>query len=72
MAQLDIDEVTDRFRHHGLSEEQIARVADLRARFTELAQEVVRGTRPSREQSLAITHLEDAAMWAIKGIARGG
>lgn len=25
---------------------------------------------PSREYSLALTHLEQAAMWAIKGISR--
>jgi len=37
-----------------------------------LAQFIVNHSNPSREQSLAVTKIEEAVMWANAGIARNG
>jgi len=37
--------------------------------FAFVAESILGQTPPSREQSLALTHLEEAAMWANKAIS---
>ena len=46
----------------------IARIEELRAVARSLASAVILRCPPSRERSLALTHLEDCAMWAVKSI----
>lgn len=41
----------------------------LRGSAKELAALVVKFVPASREQSLALTHLEETVMWAVKGVA---
>lgn len=50
------------------SDEQIERIESVRAAGKVLALEICKNTRPSREQSLAATHLEETVMWAVKSI----
>jgi len=53
--------------------EQVEDMEALRAFAKNLGRAILIHVPPSRERSLAITHLEDSVMWAIKGIAlRGG
>jgi hypothetical protein len=44
----------------------------LRAHFKSFALQIVNNTPEGREQSLAVTHIEEAMMWAIASIARLG
>lgn len=59
-----------RFTHHPPNETQIPRYEELRATARELAFNIVELTPTSREQALALTHLEQAVMWANAAIAR--
>lgn len=63
-------DLQNRFTYHAPHPDQRPRYEALRAKAKELAEMVVRYTPPSREQSLALTHLEDTTMWANAGIAR--
>lgn len=47
---------------------QVKRIEGLREVFKDAAWNVIESTDISREQSLALTHLEDALMWAVKAI----
>ena len=69
--QIDADLVA-RFQNHNLTDEQYNVVEHLREAILEVARDLSGMTNPSREQSLAITHLEDALMWSVKGVARHG
>lgn len=64
------DELKNRFEYH--APDDIKRVAHERVRNELLAvgRLIVAMTPESREQSLAITHLEDAMFWANAAIAR--
>jgi hypothetical protein len=56
------------FDHQVPNEEQVKRIETLRQGYKSL-EAVIKGTTlPSRHQSLAITNLEQSAMWAIKSI----
>jgi hypothetical protein len=48
--------------------DQTTRIEALRGSCKVFAETLEALTEPSREQSLAITNLEQALMWAIKGI----
>ena len=50
------------------SEEQIQRIEILRMWGQDLGHTILDHTEPSREQSLALTHLEETVMWAVKAI----
>jgi len=43
----------------------------VRAAVTELGHKIIGSTPPGREQSLALTNLRQAGMWAIGAIACG-
>lgn len=58
------------FTYHAPKDDQPARYTQLRAKAKELAELIVAITPASREQSVALTHLETAVMWANAGIAR--
>lgn len=63
-------ELLTRFRYHPPRDDQIERFQRLRVLALQLAQEIAHSVPPSREQSLAWTHLEQTVMYANAGIAR--
>lgn len=50
------------------SPEQIQRIENVREVAKTFGLEIIGNCVNSRERSLALTHLEDAAMWAVKSI----
>ena len=66
----DDDDLVSRFTYHPPKNGQAERYENLRAQGLHLARLVSEHTPPSREQSLALTHLEQAVMWANAAIAR--
>lgn len=58
------------FKYHAPKGDQPDRYINLRENARVLAYEIVHNTPPSREQSLAITKLEEAIFWANAAIAR--
>jgi len=58
------------FIYHSPGEDQIQRYAQLRSEAKKLAYLISQKTPPSREQSLALTNLEQAIFWANAAIAR--
>lgn len=58
------------FTYHAPKEDQPERYVKLRDQAKQLAYDIVKNTPPSREQSLAITHLEEAIFYANAAIAR--
>lgn len=64
------DELEIRFTYHRPNEEQTVRMQAIRDKCKELARLVYDVTPQSREQSLALTHVEEVSMWANAAIAR--
>lgn len=62
-----IDEI---YTHHPLSPEQIEKCSAIRQASKELAHLINDSAPDSREKSLALSKLEEAAMWANAGVAR--
>lgn len=67
---VDVKELDRRFTYHAPKGDQPERYTNLRASARLLAVAIVSNTPESREQSLALTHLEDAVFWANAAIAR--
>ena len=66
-----IEDVGLRFMSHGgLTEADFAEMDATRMRFINLARAIQATGLPSREQSLALTKLEEASFWATAAIAR--
>jgi hypothetical protein len=64
-------ELEIRFSYHPpIDEEQRSKYEDIRSFAHELALLIHELVPASREQSLAVTKLEEAVMWANAGIAR--
>lgn len=63
-------DLANRFTYHAPFGDQVERYGELRGAGHELAQLVLRNTPPGREQSLALTNLEQAIFWANAAIAR--
>lgn len=64
------DEVARRFTYHAPKEGQPEKYENIRDEAKQLAETIVLLVPESREQALALTHLEQAVMWANAGIAR--
>ena len=64
------DEIENRFTFHAPHGDQSDRYDKLRTAGKALAYIIVEHTPESREQSLALTHLEEAIMQANAAIAR--
>ena len=62
--------LTSTFTYHTPKEGQPERYQILRATARQMAEQIVYYTPPSREQSLALTKLEEAIMHANAAIAR--
>jgi hypothetical protein len=62
--------MNDKAKHIDTTEEQKQRIEQLRITFSDVYGLLELWCKPSRETSLAITKLEEAQFWAIKGISR--
>lgn len=58
------------FKYHPPKNDQTERYTALRSSARVLAEQIAKYTPASREQSLALTNLEQAVMWANAAIAR--
>jgi len=58
------------FKYHAPKDDQPQRYVAIRESGKELARLIMAYSHPSREQSLALTKVEEAIMWANAGIAR--
>jgi hypothetical protein len=67
---MDENEITKRFTYHKPHGDQPARYVELRDKAKEFAELIVELTPASREQSLALTKLEESVFWANASIAR--
>ena len=63
------DQIENSFTYHAPKGTQQERYVMLRDNAKQLAFDILTAVPSSREQSLAITKLEEAIMWANKGIA---
>lgn len=75
LKQLTDEEVTrldNTFTYHAPSGDQTERYVVIRAAARCLAIIILEESKPSREQSLALTKIEEAVMHANAGIARNG
>jgi hypothetical protein len=66
-----VQQVLVSFVYHAPKPDQLPRYEYLRERAKLLAMDFLTMVPPGREQSTAITKLEEAIMWANKGIACG-
>ena len=64
------DELDTRFNYHPPKGDQQERYTKLSVKIRELADLIVEVCPDSREQSLAMTHLEETRMWANASVAR--
>ena len=73
MERISNDDLAHRFQFHPADAQNKKDAhSEVRSRLLEAAERIVDLTgAPSREQSTAITKLEEAMMWANAAIARG-
>ena len=64
------EEIARRFSYHKPDTERAAKHDSLRGALQAAADIVVESTPPGREQSLAVTKLEEAMFWANAALAR--
>lgn len=62
--------MNDRAKYTDVNDEQKNRIDDIRNMFSDVYDFIESNCKSSRETSLAITKLEEAQFWAIKGITR--
>ena len=67
---MDIQELENRFTYHKPTGNQPIVYKNIREVAMDFAILIIEATPDSREQSLAITHLEEAVMWANAAVAR--
>jgi hypothetical protein len=67
MTQADLE---NRFTYHAPKDGQPLRYEAIRAAGKEFARLIVSECPDGREQSLAVTHIEEAVFWANASIAR--
>lgn len=70
MSEEDDKRIDNNFTYHAPLGDQASRYELLRERAKALAKLIMSLTPKSREQSLALTKLEEAIMWANASIAR--
>lgn len=64
------EQIENNFRYHSPKEGQTVKYEAIRAKAKELAILIDEQTPKSREQSLAMTNLEQAVFWANAAVAR--
>lgn len=62
--------MNEKAKYTEVSEEQEKRIYEIRKLFSNVYDVIENTCQPSRETSLAITKLEEAQFWVIKGITR--
>lgn len=62
--------MNDRAKYTNTTEEQQNRIDDVRSMFSDVYDFIETNCKSSRETSLAMTKLEEAQFWTIKGITR--
>ena len=62
--------MNNRAKYLAVDEEKNNRIQHIRGIFSNIYNEIEINCKPSRETSLAMTKLEEAQFWAIKGITR--
>lgn len=67
--QITADEIEHRFGFHKATESTGPRHGDMREAFKLMAHVIVNSTKPGREQSLALTALQETSMWTHAAIA---
>jgi len=67
---MDRTELENRFTYHPPSGTQAERYEKMRSNARELALFIVSVSRESREQSLALTNLDEVVFWTNAAIAR--
>lgn len=73
MARISDDELINRFGYHPAASPDTAELHDyLRRVILGTAKSIVNRIPEGREASLAVTHLEEALMWANKAVALTG
>ncbi len=70
LIMMEAEDLANRFTYHTPKGDQAIRYEQIRDAAHDLAGIINERTPDSREKSLAITHLEDAVMWANASIAR--
>jgi hypothetical protein len=65
-----LEDLTTRFQRHEMSKNAVSDCDTLRSMAENLACAIVSMTPESREQSLALTKLEEAMFWAAAAISR--
>jgi hypothetical protein len=68
--KIEQPEIDKRFDYHAPDEEKATLHAIVRQSYKRLAENIADALPPSREQSLALTALEESLMWANACIAR--
>lgn len=56
------------YAYHKPSTEGLRKITRLRQAFSDLTEDILHHAPESRERSVALTNLEQAAMWAIKAV----
>ncbi len=69
---MDDNDLKNRFTYHAPKDGQVELYQEIRDQAYDMAGLINRSAPESREKSLAVTHLEDAVMWANAAIARHG
>ncbi|SPF51230.1 conserved hypothetical protein [Candidatus Desulfosporosinus infrequens] len=67
---MDENELENRFTYHDPKDGQAQRFEEIRGMGKAFAEIILTLCPPSREQSLAITAIEEAVMWGNASIAR--
>jgi len=62
--------MNDKAKYIEVTEEQKVKIEEVREQFAIMYDLLERWCKPSRETSLALTKLEEAQFWTIKGISR--
>lgn len=69
--QQQLDQLEHNLTNHAPKNDAIIGLfVDIRTKAKNLGAEIIFSTPQSREQSLALTNLEQAVMWAVAAIAR--
>ncbi len=68
--QQQLERIEHNFTYHPPKDGQQTRYETMRNKAKEFATEIAHMSPASREQSLALTHLEEAVMWANAAISR--
>lgn len=62
--------IENNFKYHTPKGNKVERYQQMREQFKMVAEFVINNTPASREQSVALTNIEQACMWANAAIAR--